>query len=207
MLTIRILLFAALLITSVLMWKKPAIKLIRPLLTYLHLLFFLLTLAAVILLMNGYKFAGAYTNTFFAVSFLVTSILLFGCTKNIFLRFYSGLFVLLSILFELLLFFTPNALLLPFILAGLLFQSPKYVVAVNANSQVEVYDQFLGPPPVFLSENKIGLFKKLYVLKPTSADFYTGDSLKIIDGNDTDHIVCCVYHGDDSCKLDTLIKR
>ena len=205
--TIIILVLIALIISLICLWKKPGNRVAGKTVVYFHLFFLAATIISFFLLLNDYKFAGRYTNTVIASSFIISGILVFGLTKNLFLKIYSGFIFLFALVFQLAFLFAPNALMLPYIIAGLVYQPPYHVHELNKNSNIELYEGFMGPPSIiYLSEKRPFLFKKQTLLSLKSGNYFFITKIRsaaiIKDGQ----IECYFDDRKDPFIRDTLVK-
>jgi hypothetical protein len=88
-----------------------------------------------------------------------------------------------------------------------LFQPPYLVQAVNTKTNIECYEPFIGPPQIYLSEKKYGIFKKQISLsQPISSGggiIYPISRIIVFNVNDT-QVDCNVFDENGNALRDTL---
>jgi hypothetical protein len=178
--TVTVLTFIALVMSVFCLWKKPKAKILTVILVYIHFLSLLLTITAFILLINNYRFIGRYTNSIIPLLLIISGILIFGITKTKLLKFYSGIIFSGNLVFQISLLFSPNAILLPYIMIMYFFQPPYLEEKIDKTTRIEFYEPFLGPPPIFLTEEKYGILKIYNKLKIKNEFIYPVSEIKLI---------------------------
>lgn len=144
--------------------KKKSERLYK-LVLYSHISFFLLTLAALLLLLNSYSFRGFLTDKLFVMLFLATGMLVFGLyrRRRKLVRAYFACFFLLPFLLLAGLFIPP----LQFITAvgglGILIdgEHTRYPIDKNYGLQISRVGVLSGSLTYSLIENKYFLFEKI----------------------------------------------
>jgi hypothetical protein len=205
--TVQLIIIFSLLTSVVCIWKKINLVIFTKILTGIHLLFLFLTISVVVLLFNNFKLIGTFSNTIAGIAFMVSGILLFGLTKNKILKLYTGIIFSVNAIFQIALFFAPNGLLLFYGIAFYLFQPPYMTKNLTPTKQIEFYEPFLGPPPIYLTEEKFGILKsqRLMIFQKEEPYYKPNiNDLKII--SDT-AIECSITLNKDNTIKDTLITK
>lgn len=187
------------------MWKKYNFVTLTKILTGIHFLLLFLTIAVLILLFNNIKFIGTYSNSIIAIAFIISGILVFGLTKNDLVKVYSGIIFGLNVIFQIALFFAPNTLLFYYAIAFVIFQPPYMTKNIAQEKNIEFYDAFLGPPPIYLTEKKFYIFKSQKLMTFKNGNVYSNPKIKLEQTNVDSVIACCIIIKKDSCIKDTLI--
>lgn len=205
--TFQLTILFSLLTSAFFIWKKPKHNLLTKFVTFTHFLLLILTIVVIMLLFNNYRLIGTHSNTIVGATFLISGILLFGLTRNKIIKIYSGIIFSINLIFQIALLFAPNGLLLFYAIACFMFQSPYMTKNLTVEKNIEFYEPFLGPPPIYLTEKKFGILKsqKLMVFQK-GEPYYKPDinNLKII--NDTT-IECNITLNKDNTTKDTLITK
>lgn len=204
--TVILLILISLLISAFLIWKKLQNKFVAKIIGIVHFIFLTLAVFCLALLVNGYRFNGQYTNSLIGILFIITGILLFGFTKLVILKIYSGFIVIPSLIMEIGLLFTPNGFMLPFIIVSLLYQPPYLVEKIDKQYNIEIHQGFMGPPNIiYLTYKKSFLFRKQTRMQSKGEILSQVKSIKILKFSADSILVCQVYLDEQSSTIDTLI--
>jgi len=139
-----------------------------------------------------------------AVAFIVSGILVYGLTKNRLVKIYSGVVFWANLVFQTALFFAPNALLFFYAMACFMFQPPYMTKQITHKADIEFYEPFLGPPPIYLAEEKFGILKSQKPMTFKKGEVYSKPQINLEQTQVDTLIACCVMEKD-SCIKDTLI--
>ncbi len=205
--TFQLTILVSLLTSFLLIWKRPKQNLLTKFITITHFLLLILTIIVLILLFNNYRLIGAYSNTIVGATFLISGIFLFGVTKNKITRIYSGIIFAVSLVFQIALLLAPNGLLLLYAIACFMFQPPYMTKNLTMEKNIEFYEPFLGPPPIYLTEKKFGILKSQKLMTLQKGEVYYKpniNDLKII--SDT-VIECSITLNNGNTIKDTLITK
>lgn len=205
--TFRVTILFSLLTAFLLIWKKPNLNLLTKYLTFIHILLLILAFVVLVLLLNNYRLIGTYSNTIVGVAFLVSGILLFGLTRNKIVKVYSGIIFTINLIFQIALFFAPNGILLFYAIICVLFQPPYMTKNLTTEKKVEFYEPFLGPPPIYLTERKFGIFKSQKLMTFKKGELYNKPDLNNFRIITDTTIECNVMLNKDNIIIDTLITK
>lgn len=204
--SVILLILISLLISACLIWKKLQNKIVARIIGIVHFIFLTLAVFCLVLLVNGYRFNGQYTNSLVGISFIITGILLFGITRLVILKIYSGFIAIPSLIMEIGLLFMPNGFMLPFIIVSLLYQPPYLVEKIDKQYNIEIHQGFMGPPNIiYLTNKKSFLFRKQTRMQAKGEILSHVKSIKILKFNNDSMLVCQVYLDEQSSTIDTLI--
>ena len=201
---VRIIITFSLLLSIVCIWRKIHLANLTRILTAIHFILLGLTILLVILLFNDFKLTGTYSNTIVVIAFVVSGILVYGLTRNRFVKLYSSILFWINTVFQIALFFAPNTLLFFYAVAYVLFQPPYMTKELTDKATIEFYEPFLGPPPIYLTEEKFGILKSQRSMTFKNGDVYNKSQIRLEQTNVDSFIACCIIQKD-SCVKDTLI--
>jgi hypothetical protein len=187
------------------LFKKPKTKSLEKVIAKLHFLFLLLFVVTVALIFQRLHFAGQYTNTFIAVVFLISGIILFGTTTSKIIKVYSGLIAIPAVLTEISLLFGPNPLIFFGLIAYLMFAPPRLKKKINNHYNLEIRrGGFLAPPNLFYLVRSQGILDK-HIPLTSSVQFEEVTKFEVISFKENEHVVCNIYTtGRSAFTVDTL---
>ncbi len=202
---LQVIIIFSLLTSAVCIWKKFPLVVFTKILTGIHLLFLVLTILVVVLLFNNFRLIGIFSNAIVGITFIVSGIFLFGLTKNKILKLYTGIIFSVNVIFQIAFFFAPNGLLLFYGIASFLFQPPYMTKNLTPTKKIEFYEPFLGPPPIYLTEEKFGILKSQKLMTFKKGEVYYKPQITLGQPRVDPEIACCIFINQDSCIKDTLI--
>ena len=130
-----------------------------------HIIFILLTVVALVLLLNSYSFKGFLTDKIFVIMFLATGMILFGLFRHNrrFLKTYSACFFLLPFLLLIGLFIPRLQFITKVAGIGMLIdgEHSRYPIDKTYELQTSRVGLLSGSPTYSLIENKFLLFEKV----------------------------------------------
>lgn len=76
---------------------------------------------------------------------------------------------------------------------------------LTPTKKIEFYEPFLGPPPIYLTEEKFGILKSQKLMTFKKGEVYNKPKITLGQSWVDSAIECCIFIKQDSCIKDTLI--
>jgi hypothetical protein len=186
-------------------FKKIRISNISNYLTFIHFISFGLLIFSVGLMWFDLKLSGRFTKTVFALTYLISSILIFGLTQNKIKRIYTGIIALIPVILPTSLLFTKSAVI-PIVIVVSLFNSYEYTEKIDGKYSIEIQNGGVLScgQKLYLTEKK-GFFIKKEYLDYENQCLPIADSLKI-DLLNNDSIIVNIFHRDTEQSNPMMIK-
>jgi hypothetical protein len=194
MTTLLILTTLAIFLSTWFLFKKPKTKSLEKVLAFIHFALLLLLVLTIALLMQNLRFAGQFTNTLIAVAFLISGIILFGMTTSKIVKIYSGLIAIPVFLTEVSLLFGATPLLLPAMVAFLMFAPPRQKEPINSQYNLRVHQGgIMAPPNLFYLTQRKGLLDRQFLLTSSAEHFDNISKLEVVSFTKEMHVICKIY--------------
>lgn len=185
----------SILLSTFWLFKKPKTKLLEKYLTKIHFIFLGLAVLVIVLLLEGLRFIGQYTNSIIGVTFLSSGILLFGLTTAKNIKVYSRLIAIPALLIEISVLVGGSPLLIPALIGYSMFAPPQKQQKVNDKYNIEIHQGVLLAPPnlFYLTKRTALIFDKRIRLTASerAADI---SKIEIISFTENENVVCKFYN-------------
>ena len=198
MTTLLIITTISILLSAFWLFKKPKTKYFEKTITKVHFIFLGLAILTIWLLVEDLSFIGQYTNSIIGLTFFTSGIILFGLTTSKFVKVYSGLIAIPTFLTEISLLFGGSPLILPALIAYLMFAAPLKKEKVNDKYNLEIHEGGIMAPPnhFYLTKRTNFIFDKQIRLTPSLEHFSKISKLEVISFKENENIVCKIYSDD-----------
>ena len=138
-------------IAAIVKFFRPAVPLVEKILTIIHVVFLVLLVLCFVLMSEGFRFTGVYSNAAIGLVFVCSGILLHGIATSPALKFYTALIawpaLITEVAYIISAFFSGTlVLMIPAFILQHMFSPPVFSKKINERYRLEEPEGFIKSP-------------------------------------------------------------